>query len=194
MIDTTQRVDAPVPPEEPLPRKSGNPVLWLLALVVLFAAIWFFYNRSASNATTDASTTPAVIGGDAQQEAAQAERNRADANANASRATARAEKPARRTAKPQLADRAPEPIAMIQPKYPAGAYRAGEEGKLLVRAEVDASGAPGEVTLVKRSGSRELDRAALDAVRQSQFRPAIHDGKAVASAVEVPVEFKLADQ
>lgn len=193
MIETTQRVDAPVPPEESLPRKSSNALLWLLALVVLVAAIWFFYNRSASNATVDTTTTPA-IGGDAQQEAAQAERDRADANAARSSARVERAKPATPAAKPRLADRAAEPIASIEPKYPAGAFRAGDEGALLVHAEIDANGTPGTVTVVKHSGSRELDRAAADAVRQSQFRPAIRNGKAVASAVEVPVEFKLADQ
>ena len=63
-----------------------------------------------------------------------------------------------------------------------------------VRAEVGATGTPSSVTLVRRSGSRDLDRAALDAVREWHFRPAIENGKAVASTVEVPVDFRLAER
>ncbi|MFT3896129.1 MAG: energy transducer TonB [Thermomonas sp.] len=192
MNDSIQRADAPLPPEESLPRKSANPLVWLLLLLALLAAIWFFYNRSASNATVDAATTP-VIGGDAQQTAAQAERDRADATATRKAEHARATASAK-AAKPRIADRGPEPVARIQPKYPPAAYRNHEEGSVLVRADVDANGVPVKVAVVNRSGSRDLDNAALDAVRQWHFSPAMQNGKAVASAVEVPVDFKLSDQ
>jgi protein TonB len=61
-----------------------------------------------------------------------------------------------------------------------------------VRVEVDASGVPTDVKVVERSGerSRDLDRAVTDAVRRWRFEPAMKDGKAVAGAVVVPVEFK----
>lgn len=188
------RTDAPVPPEESLPRKRGNPLLWLLLLLAVLAAIWFLYNRSASNATVDTtSAAPVIITGDAQQAAAQAER--AQANAASARKTARAERASsERTTATRIADRGPELIARVQPKYPPIAYRNREEGSVLVRANVDANGVPGEVTLVRRSGSRDLDNAALAAVRQWHFRPAIENGKAIASAVEVPVDFKLGEQ
>jgi len=191
---SVDRTDAPVPPDESLPRKDSTPLLWLLLLLALLAAIWFFYNRSASNATVDATPTTPIIDADAQQAAAQAERAQADAAV--ARKTARAERTARErvAAKPRIADRGPEPVARVQPKYPPTAYRNREEGSVLVRASVDAAGVPGEVTLVRRSGSRDLDNAALAAVRQWHFRPAIENGKAVASAVEVPVDFKLGEQ
>lgn len=188
------RTDAPVPPDESLPRKGSNPLLWLLLLFALLAAIWFFYNRSASNATVDATPTTPALGADAQQVATQAERNQADAAA--ARKAARAERTSREraAAQPRVADHAPEPIARVQPKYPATAYRNHEEGSVLVRATVDAKGVPGEVTVVRRSGSRDLDNAALAAVRQWHFSPAMENGKAIASAVEVPVDFKLDEQ
>lgn len=61
-----------------------------------------------------------------------------------------------------------------------------------VRVEVDANGNATDVQVVERSGerSRDLDRAVTDAVRQWRFEPAMKDGKAVAGAVVVPVEFK----
>lgn len=195
MTDAIHRVDAPVPPDESLPRKSSNAMLWLLLLLAVLAAIWFFYNRSASNATVDvAPTTPIIITGDSQQAAAQAEREQADAAA--ARKTARAQRTAREraAAKPRIADRGPEPVARVQPQYPTLAYRNREEGSVLVRAQVGADGTPVDVTVVRRSGSRDLDRAALEAVRGWHFRPAIENGKAVASSVEVPIDFKLGEQ
>ncbi|GAA5008469.1 energy transducer TonB [Pseudoluteimonas lycopersici] len=194
MTDTTIRSETPVPPEESLPRKSSNPLLWLLLLLALLAAIWFFYNRSASSVAIAPTTTPNIITGDSQQTAAQAERAQADANA--ARKAARAERAARTpvASKPRIADRGAEAVARVQPKYPPTAWRNREEGSVLVRADIDADGVPGDVSVVRRSGSRDLDSAALAAVRQWHFRPAIENGKAVASAVEVPVDFKLDQQ
>lgn len=189
------RDDAPVPADESLPQKSSNAILWLLLLLAVLAAIWFYYNRSASNVAVAPTTTPAITS-DAQQAAAQAEREQADAAT--ARKTARAERASasreRAVAKPRVADRGPEPIARLQPKYPPLAYRNREEGSVLVRADVDANGTPTDVTVVRRSGSRDLDNAARDAVREWHFRPAIENGKAVASTVEVPIDFKLGEQ
>lgn len=186
--------DPAPPPAESLPRKGSNPLLWLLLLLAVLAAIWFFYDRQASNEAIAPATTPNIITGDALQTAAQAERAQADADA--ARKTARAERTARErtAAQPRIADRGPEPVARVQPTYPPMAYRNREEGSVLVRADIDANGIPGDVILVRRSGSRELDNAALAAVRQWHFRPAIENGRAVASAVEVPVDFRLGEQ
>jgi len=193
MTDAINRIDAPVPPDESLPQKSSNAMLWLLLLLALLAAVWFFYNRSASNVASE-TAAPAPVVADAQQAAAQAEREQADAAA--ARKTARAERTARErvAAKPRIADRGPEPVARVQPKYPPLAYRNREEGSVLVRAQVGADGTPADVTVVRRSGSRDLDNAALAAVRGWHFRPAIENGKAVASTVEVPIDFKLGEQ
>ena len=88
------------------------------------------------------------------------------------------------TAARPLFDRSPEP------DYPPTALRRGEGGTVVVRVEVGADGVPGEVGFARRSGSRELDRAALAAVRDWRFRPATRDGREVASVVEQPVEFQ----
>ena len=53
---------------------------------------------------------------------------------------------------------------------------------------------PTAVELAQRSRSRDLDRAALAAVRGWTFEPALRDGKPVASTVQVPVDFRLATQ
>lgn len=79
------------------------------------------------------------------------------------------------------------------PRYPNEALRRGESGTVLVRVEVDTNGAPAGVALVQRSGSRELDRAAMEAVRNWRFMPAQRNGQAVAASLVIPIEFK-ADQ
>ncbi len=76
------------------------------------------------------------------------------------------------------------------PAYPGGALRRGESGTVVVRVEVDVAGMPAGVALVQRSGSRDLDRAAMEAVRKWRFQPAQRDGQAVAGSLLIPVDFK----
>jgi protein TonB len=77
------------------------------------------------------------------------------------------------------------------PDYPAAALRRGDAGTVMVRVEVGADGVPTDVSVEARSGSRDLDRAALDAVRRWRFNPAQRDGQPVASSVVVPIDFNL---
>ena len=76
------------------------------------------------------------------------------------------------------------------PRYPIDAMRRGESGTVLVRVEVDVNGFPAGVALVQRSGSRDLDRAAMEAVRKWRFMPAQRDGQAVAASLVIPIQFK----
>ena len=86
----------------------------------------------------------------------------------------------------------PQPIAdqSPPPSYPPAALRNGVEGSVVVRVDVDATGVPFNVTIVQRSGSRDLDRAATDAVRRWRFLPAQSNGQAVVGSIEVPFDFK----
>ena len=79
---------------------------------------------------------------------------------------------------------------MPPPRYPAAALRRGESGTVLVRVEVDTAGMPAGVALVQRSGSRDLDRAAMEAVREWRFQPAQRNGKAIAASLVIPIDFK----
>lgn len=92
---------------------------------------------------------------------------------------------------PAVATR-PEPIPgqTPAPRYPAAALRRGESGTVMVRAEIRPDGTPDVVTVARSSGSRQLDRAALDAVRRWRFRPAQQDGQPVRAAVMVPISFE----
>jgi periplasmic protein TonB len=77
------------------------------------------------------------------------------------------------------------------PRYPATAMRRGVTGTVLLRVEVGPDGVPMDVQVAQRSGSRDLDRAAIDAVRDWRFRPGQRDGQPVASTVTIPIDFSL---
>jgi len=114
-----------------------------------------------------------------------------DTPANAANGTA---VPTPETAQATPADRVtPLPIdgQSPPPVYPPAALRRGETGTAIVRIQVDAEGLPGGVALIQRSGSRDLDRAAMEAVRKWRFQPAIEDGEPIAGSVDIPVEFNL---
>lgn len=99
-------------------------------------------------------------------------------------------------AKPEPAPRTtattlPMPIAgqTPAPRYPSRALRRGESGTVRVRVEVGPDGRPSQVSVAQASGSRMLDRAAVDAVRRWRFHPARRDGQPVPGTVIVPISF-----
>src|SRR5690606_32137338 len=85
----------------------------------------------------------------------------------------------------------PHPIQQPAPRYPRDAYRRGEQGTVLLRVHVNARGEPGDIDLIDSSGSRSLDRAAIDAVRRWRFAPAMQGETPVEGTVQVPIEFAL---
>lgn len=174
----------PLPPDPPPERKSASPLLWIVLLIALAAIAWYFYNqRSATTATADMTAPMATPDAMTPAPAASTEREPAQrAKPAMTKLTA---------AKPMAADRDAAPMARIDPQYPAAAFRAGEEGVVMIRADIDANGNATNVDVAKRSSSRDLDRAAVEAVQKAHFEPAMKGGKAVASTVQVPIDFKL---
>ena len=79
------------------------------------------------------------------------------------------------------------------PRYPYRARRKGQEGRAILRVEVTASGDASAVRILRSSGHRLLDDAAVDAVRAWRFQPASRSGIPVAGLVDVPISFKLQD-
>lgn len=77
------------------------------------------------------------------------------------------------------------------PKYPPVSRRAGEEGKVMLRVFVDASGAPTQVEINHTSGFERLDKAAVAAVSHWKFIAAQQAGQAVGAWVLVPIIFSL---
>jgi periplasmic protein TonB len=88
------------------------------------------------------------------------------------------------TQPPQLLD-APSPT------YPSSARRRGAEGLVLLRARVGSDGRVLESVLARTSGSSDLDRAAVEAVRSFRFRPGTRGTEPVEAWVNVPVRFQL---
>ena len=78
-----------------------------------------------------------------------------------------------------------------QPEYPRRALEAGEEGTVIVRATLNASGSVTAANVHRSSGSSALDAAAVKAVRRWSFMPANRNGQNIASIVQVPVHFRL---
>lgn len=85
----------------------------------------------------------------------------------------------------------PIPGQTPAPDYPPAAMRSGAQGTVMVRVEVGIDGVPVSVDVAQRSGSRDLDRAAVAAVRQWRFQPAQRDGQPVQGAVTVPIDFRM---
>jgi len=82
-------------------------------------------------------------------------------------------------------------LANPPPAYPRRARRDGIEGTVTLKVLVTAAGTPGRVEVETSSGSRVLDRAALDAVKAWRFVPARRGDEAVDAWVRVPVAFRL---
>jgi protein TonB len=80
-----------------------------------------------------------------------------------------------------------------EPPYPLAARRRHQEGLVLISVRVTAQGRAEKVEVKQSSGYPLLDEAALNAVRDWEFIPARVGNIALASEIEVPVHFKLAD-
>lgn len=79
----------------------------------------------------------------------------------------------------------------VKPRYPEAARRAGIQGVTTLRVRVLESGRVGEVLIDSSAGFRDLDLAAVDAVRKWLFEPARRGREAVPVWVLLPVKFEL---
>ncbi|WP_338845710.1 energy transducer TonB [Massilia sp. W12] len=77
------------------------------------------------------------------------------------------------------------------PNYPPLSKKAREEGTVLLRVLVDASGHADRVELKESSGFERLDRAALNVVQRWRFVPARQGSEQVSAWVLVPIVFNL---
>jgi protein TonB len=77
------------------------------------------------------------------------------------------------------------------PHYPESARREGAEGITTLRFEVLTDGRVGTIRVSKSAGHRDLDQAAVDAVKTWRFEPARRGKEPVAVWVTLPVRFEL---
>jgi TonB family protein len=79
----------------------------------------------------------------------------------------------------------------VKPRYPESARRAGAQGVTLLRIRVMENGRVGEVNIEQSAGFRDLDVAAMDAVKKWRFDPARRGNDPVSVWVLLPVKFEL---
>lgn len=75
--------------------------------------------------------------------------------------------------------------------YPLKAKRRGHQGVSLLAIELDKKGNIVKLSVVKSSGYKSLDQAAINNVKQWQFQPFKQGQQAVRARFTVPIEFKL---
>jgi periplasmic protein TonB len=85
---------------------------------------------------------------------------------------------------------APAPIFAPEAEFSDEARRQKYQGICLVGLIVDAHGLPQNIHVVQRLGMG-LDEKAIEAIRRYRFKPATKDGKPVAAAIVVEVDFRL---
>jgi len=78
-----------------------------------------------------------------------------------------------------------------QLKYPLKAKRRGLQGVSVLAIELDKKGNIVKLSVVKSSGYKSLDNAAINNVKQWQFHPFKQGKQAVRARFTVPIEFKL---
>ena len=77
----------------------------------------------------------------------------------------------------------PELVRRVDPVYPRIALETGSEGRVMVQFLQDYDGSVLRAEVAKSSGNAALDEAAVEAVRQWKFTPAIAPGGAAAREI-----------
>lgn len=85
---------------------------------------------------------------------------------------------------------APKEIYAPEPEYSEEARKVKQMGVVVLRLVVGADGLPRDIQVVRALGLG-LDEKAIEAVRKWRFEPARKDGKPVAVAVNIEVNFHL---
>ena len=86
-------------------------------------------------------------------------------------------------------DRRAEPVRLVQPVYPTQAFVRKIQGTVWLEILIDVDGSVVRATVT--NGIKELDEAAVAAVRQWRFKPAMKDGRPVPSLARAPVQFSI---
>lgn len=82
----------------------------------------------------------------------------------------------------------PKLIHHVEPDYSPGSRNVRVEGSVLLAVTVTSAGACKNPRVVK-SLDKDVDQAAVDAVKQWQFEPGKKDGKPVAVNVQIEIRF-----
>jgi protein TonB len=80
---------------------------------------------------------------------------------------------------------------LTPPSYPPLSRRLGEEGKLVLRVELDENGHVNTARVVESSSYKRLDEAALAVVRTWRCNPSLRNGQPVRAVALQPFNFVL---
>ncbi|MFC1543072.1 TonB family protein [Candidatus Neomarinimicrobiota bacterium] len=94
-------------------------------------------------------------------------------------------------------DEPPMPIGgfaaiMERVVYPEQAKAAGIEGTVIIQALVDEQGQVQRTVVLRGLPDTGLDKAAVEAIRNTAFKPAQQEGTPISAPISIPVNFRLA--
>lgn len=87
----------------------------------------------------------------------------------------------------------PKRISAVDLPYPSTLKSKGVEGNVVVLIVIDEKGTVQKVRILKSSGYREFDEAALKSARKELYRPARRDGEAVEYNLKYTYRFRMKD-
>lgn len=88
-----------------------------------------------------------------------------------------------------------QPYSLDNPKpfYPSVARERGMQGTVILSIAVNEKGKVDDLSVIRSSGFKVLDRSALVSVKKWRFRPASRGNENVDSVIELPIKFILND-
>lgn len=86
---------------------------------------------------------------------------------------------------------APRPRRRVQPRYDRDRARRGVQGTVDIQVVINAEGLIGFAQIINGTNDDELDRLALEAVRQWEFTPAILDERPVPVRAVVTINYRI---
>jgi protein TonB len=197
--------DAPPQPEEP----TEAPAQTLAALARVDAtepeaSPRLFEPVEPVMVVTDDALTPVIVGGQAERRAVSRETPPPIIQAASAPSPARRQfdptealpsatsvpSPASQASEGVETDAPPQVVVNRPPVYPAEALAAGQTGRVVIRAAVNAAGRVQEARVHRSSGVAALDRSALEAVRGWRFTAAAEPA-APPRPVNVPIDFVI---
>jgi TonB family protein len=91
---------------------------------------------------------------------------------------------------PLLLDQEAVPLEKVPAKYPEWAEEQGVTSRVLLMVTVDAAGRVVDAR-VEKSGGKDFDQAALEAIKATRYRPYVEKGRPLPVRFVVPYEFVL---
>jgi protein TonB len=82
-------------------------------------------------------------------------------------------------------------LKQVQPSYPESAERAGESGDVQLKVFVTPEGRVAQVEVVKLSGTPEMDRRAVEALKRWRFAPLPEGSPAVTQWGTITLHYRL---